>query len=312
MRRLISGLTSPFDNFAIVVHNEGSGIRIHSGYTNKESILANATEKHTSNDWKLETVNGLELIFSPLLAQQEGLTHAFTTRKGGTSRAPFDSFNLGGHIRDDEFKQDAISNRKKLLGSLSLKFEKIVVAGQVHSRNVTVIKDPQQVPNVSGVDGLTTNCPDVTLMLHFADCVPVIVFDRRKRIAAIFHAGWKGTAARISGHGVETMAAEFGSNPADMVAAVGPAIGSCCYQTGEDVALALSQTVADVDGLIKQIDGKPYPDLKSINAQQLFEAGVGIVEVSNHCTACNPEMFYSHRQSGGITGRQGALICLTA
>lgn len=274
--------------------------------------MANATKKHASNDWKLETVNGLELIFSPLLAQQEGLTHAFTTRRGGTSQVPFDSFNLGGRVRtDDEFRQDALANRKKLLNSLSLTWEKVVVAGQVHSRNVVVVKDPHQVPNVSGVDGLTTNCPDVTLMLHFADCTPVIVFDRRKRIAAIFHAGWKGTAARISGHGVETMIAEFGSNPADMVAAVGPAIGGCCYQTGEDVAVALAQTVDDADGLIRVVDEKPYPDLKSINAQQLFEAGVGIVEVSHYCTACNPGMFYSHRQSGGTTGRQGALICLT-
>jgi YfiH family protein len=152
----------------------------------------------------------------------------------------------------------------------------------------------------------------VTLMLHFADCVPVIVFDRKKRVAAIFHAGWKGTAARIAGRGVETMCAEFGSNPADMVAAVGPGIGSCCYQTGEDVALALSESIKEPAGLITMNDGKPYPDLKFINAQQLFEAGVAEVEVSNHCTACDPGMFYSHRQSGGTTGRQGALICLTA
>ena len=104
--------------------------------------------------------------------------------------------------------------------------------------------------------------------------------------------------------------AEVWLPPADMVAAVGPAIGSCCYPTGGDVAEKLSKTISSAEGMFVERDGNVCPDLKAINALQLLESGVGEVDVTELCTACNPQTFYSHRQSGGKTGRQGAIASI--
>lgn len=262
--------------------------------------------------WKRENRDGLDLLFSPLLERQTGLTHAFTTRLGGQTRDPYKSFNLGRHVDDGDLRSDALANRRRLCQTLSLSFDRLVVPGQVHSRNVVIVEDLQEEDGsgLDRVDGLTTASRDVPMLLHFADCVPVIVFDPGKGVAGIFHAGWRGTAQSIVAHGVSIMKERFGCSPGSMVAAVGPAIGSCCYPTGADVVRSLEETVEGAGNLIESRAGKQFPDLKAINALQLLASGVGDVDVSDSCTACNPDVFYSHRQSGGITGRQGALVCV--
>jgi YfiH family protein len=148
------------------------------------------------------------------------------------------------------------------------------------------------------------------LLLHFADCVPVIIFDPVTRVLCIVHAGWKGTAGSIARNGVKLMERDFGARAANMVAAIGPAIGSCCYPTGFEVAERLRQTVSSYEGLFTERQGQVCPDLKSINAMQLLDSNVAEVDVSELCTACNPQSFYSHRASGGHTGRQGAIAAL--
>ncbi|MBZ0189382.1 MAG: peptidoglycan editing factor PgeF, partial [Candidatus Obscuribacterales bacterium] len=223
---------------------------------------------------------------------------------------PYDSFNLGRHIKDEQLRKDALDNREKLCQALYLSFARMKIPGQVHSKTVVIVEDQKAYASLDQVDGLSTALLEVPLLLHFADCVPVMVFERKKRIAAIFHAGWRGTAQGIVSHGIEIMARRFSIEPRDMVAAVGPAIGSCCYPTDQNVANSLKQSVKDDRGLIEIREGRPCPDLKGFNAMQLLEAGIEAIDVSDSCTACNPDVFYSHRQSGGITGRQGALICL--
>lgn len=260
--------------------------------------------------WNQKREAGLNLITSPLLDECKELVHAFTTRLGGQTAAPYDSFNLGRHIKDPQLQEDALSNRKKLLQSLDLDYESAAIPGQVHSANVRVVESASPRPELKEVDGLLTSSTQLALMLHFADCVPVIIYDRVKRRLGIFHAGWRGTAAKIVVVGVELMIREYGSLSADMIAAVGPAIGRCCYPTGTDVVEALSSTVKYPQSLFAQLDGATSPDLKAINAMQLIEAGVGEVDISDWCTACNPEIFYSHRQSGGVTGRQAAVCAI--
>ncbi|MCA9801447.1 MAG: peptidoglycan editing factor PgeF [Cyanobacteria bacterium HKST-UBA02] len=260
--------------------------------------------------WSRESRDGLDLLFSPLLVRQTGLTHAFTTRLGGETRDPYKSFNLGRHVEDGDLRNDALANRRKLCQTLALSFDRLIVPGQVHSRNVVIVEDREEGASLDRVDGLTTASRDVPMLLHFADCVPVIVFDPGKGVAGIFHAGWRGTAQSIVAHGVSIMKERFGCSPGSMVAAVGPAIGSCCYPTGEEVVRSLEETAEGAGHLIESREGKQFPDLKAINALQLLAAGVGAVDVSDSCTACNPDVFYSHRQSGGITGRQGAVACI--
>lgn len=267
------------------------------------------------NYWPVVEAGGLQVIQSPLLNRVERLVHAFTTRHGGNTPAPLDSFNLARHWPTEESRADAMVNRKILCAALGLDETQLTVPGQQHTTNIFVLKQGAEkglaLPNF---DGVATNAPSHPILLHFADCTPVMLVDPTKGVLCVMHAGWRGTAGGIVKKGVQLLREEFGCNPADMVAAVGPAIGACCYETGEEVADALGQTITDVEArqqvLQRGPSGKPFPDLKAVNAVQLYESGVGEVDITAWCTACRPDLFYSHRQSGGKTGRQGALASL--
>lgn len=266
------------------------------------------------NEWTVEKHGGLSLLQSPLLKKLSWLSHAFTTRLGGDSPSPLDSFNLGRHWNTEESKHDAIRNRRILCKELDLNADRLAVPGQQHTNNVRLVKEmlpeSKEPSHMPGIDALSTNLPGQPVLLHFADCVPVMLVDTAKKSLSVIHAGWRGTASSIVKRAVELMVAELNANPEDIFAAVGPAIGACCYQTGSEVEEKLLGTVEAGDGLIGRRDGHPYPDIQAFNAMQLIECGVKHIDVSSWCTACHPELFYSHRQSGGQTGRQGALACL--
>ncbi len=266
------------------------------------------------NEWPLEEINGITLCPSPLLKSLKSIVHTFTTRKGGGTPAPLDSFNLGRHWNTDESKVDAMENRRVLCDLFGIESQKLAVPGQQHTNNVHILKaEETQSPGpyqFAAIDAVATDLQRQPVLLHFADCVPVMLVDEKKKKICVIHAGWRGTASSIVKKSVELMVNEMDSKPGDIYAAVGPAIGSCCYQTGEEVVLQLNETVENGDELILRKDGNPFPDLKAFNARQLLESGVRNIDVSGWCTACHPETFYSHRQSGGVTGRQGAMACL--
>jgi len=273
-------------------------------------IKLNLREKaRQKNQWNSKVVDGLTLLTSPMLEEAKNLTHAFTTRLGGKSSQPLEWFNLGRHWDTDESKQDAIANRARLCKALNLDFSRLVVPGQVHSTHVEWISDPENLPDVDGVATVSCRTP---ILLHYADCVPIIIFDRSLPAVCVLHAGWRGTAGGIVRKGIELLRSVIGARPDEMIAAVGPAIGDCCYPVGEDVAEKLKSSVADSEGLIRMAGDTLYPDLKSINAMQLLEEGVAAVDVSSYCTNCHPELFYSHRYSQGQTGRQGAIAGIDA
>ncbi|MBX9686629.1 MAG: peptidoglycan editing factor PgeF [Candidatus Obscuribacterales bacterium] len=266
----------------------------------------------TRSDWPLESFNGMTLALSPLLKSVDFLSHAFTTRLGGKSRTPLDSFNLGRHWPCDESKADAMQNRRQLCEIFAIDADSLAVPAQQHTNNVHLIDrelsgGPFQFP---AIDALATAVKEQPLLLHFADCVPVILVDRVKKNICVIHAGWRGTAGGIVKNSLELMLEKMGSKPQHIAAAIGPAIGSCCFQTGGEVPQQLEKTVQNSDGLVEYKNDSAYPDLKAFNAMQLLDSGVEDIDVSNWCTACHPEIFYSHRQSGGQTGRQGALACI--
>lgn len=260
------------------------------------------------NDWPLVKKDGLTLLFSPLLSEYENLTHAFTTRLGGQSAEPINSFNLGKHWDTDEARADAIKNRQTLLRVFDLPFENLIVPHQVHSRNVAWITEHKDLPETDGVATVDSQFP---ILLQFADCVPVILFDRVTEAVCVVHAGWRGTASGIAPYAANMLASVLNSQTKNIVAAIGPSIGKCCYPTGLDVKAQLETTTsANSSDLISWRDETPHPDLQAFNALQLYEAGVAEVDVCNRCTSCQSEIFYSHRQSGGKTGRQGALAAV--
>jgi YfiH family protein len=276
------------------------------------STLSLTERALNKNDWPLSSHGPLTLTLSPLLKSVSTLTHAFTTRLGGQSQEPLNWFNLGRHIDDADQRADASANRKILCRELALDPDRLTVPGQKHTTNVFILEagcDTKAL--LPDFDAVATVEAEHPVLLHFADCTPVIAYDHKQKVLCVMHAGWRGTAGGIVKRGIKTMAQKFGSRPGDVVAAVGPTIGSCCYETGVDVAEKLSRSVTSSHGLIATQNGKAYPDLKAINTMQLLEAGVQEIDTTSWCTACHADLFYSHRQSGGKTGRQGAIACIT-
>jgi YfiH family protein len=148
----------------------------------------------------------------------------------------------------------------------------------------------------------------VALMLRFADCTPIWLYDCRRGAVGLAHAGWRGTAAGVAGATVRAMEAAFGCRPADLVAGIGPSIGPCCYEVGADVAYAFG--VQGAPFLHPQAPNKWHLDMWAANQDQLADAGVRRIEVAEMCTACNVVEWFSHRAESGQTGRMGALIAL--
>lgn len=158
-------------------------------------------------------------------------------------------------------------------------------------------------------DALVTNTPGVALMLRFADCVPIALYDPYRHVVALAHAGWKGTIGRIAQKTVRAMGEVCGSRPADIMAGIGPAIGPCCYQIGEDVVQKVRETFALGSLPFQQrVDGSLFFDLWEANRRQLAALGIKRIESATLCTACHNDEFFSHRADGGRTGRFGVVI----
>ena len=146
--------------------------------------------------------------------------------------------------------------------------------------------------------------------MNFADCTPVIIYDKKLNIGAVSHAGWRGTAGKISVLTVRKMVEEFGSKLTDLKAAIGPAISFCCYNVGEDVLEKLLSTISHTEGVWENRNGEYFVDLKEINRRQLNEAGVEQVDVCPYCTVCDNDMFFSYRKEQATTNRHSAVLKL--
>jgi len=156
-----------------------------------------------------------------------------------------------------------------------------------------------------------TDNPAVSLFMRFADCTPVLLYDPRKQVIGLVHAGWMGTVKRAAGQAVKALQAAYGSKPADILAAIGPAIGPDHYEVGPDVLEQVRYSFgADSAGLIREVDGRPHFDLWAANKLTLHQAGVEQVEVAGLCTACHTDDWFSHRAQKGKTGRFGVLMAL--
>jgi YfiH family protein len=257
------------------------------------------------------------------------LKHGFSTRQGGVSTIyGGNSLNLGWTKEDDPAR--VAENRRgfswtvhgHLHGKDGLQ---TVTLKQVHSGRVRTIREVDGVREgklqtadgkaVLEGDGSVTDLPGVMLGVQTADCVPVLVADVEKRVVGAFHAGWRGTVARIAEEGIETMRQEYGTRPEDLVAAVGPSIGACCYAVGDEVRSAFGSQFGYAEKLFEtRDDGQMYLDLWEANRRQLLEAGVppeGITVVGE-CTACaltnGEKKYFSHRAEHGFTGRMMSMI----
>jgi YfiH family protein len=235
--------------------------------------------------------------------------HGLFTRLGGQSLPPWASLNTGHTVGDDPQAVDA--NHQSICQALDIRLDQIVSPHQVHSAKTAVVGKPDGGRVIPETDALITRVPGVFLMLRFADCVPVMLFDPVQGAVGLVHAGWRGTVAGIARAAVLDMQTAFACRPADILAGIGPSIGPCCYEVGEDVAGVVQRAFPDFGDLLQaRSSGRWHLDLWEANRRQLAQVGVCSVQVAEMCTACHTKEWFSHRAERGKTGRWGALIGL--
>ncbi|UJF35146.1 peptidoglycan editing factor PgeF [Paenibacillus hexagrammi] len=253
------------------------------------------------------------------------LTAGFTSRLGGISEAPFGTLNCGLHVMDNE--QHVVMNRRLIADAIDQPFEQFTFAEQVHGCDVQVVtaeeagkgKDSRE-HAIQAKDAMITNVPGAILCTQYADCVPLFFYDPVNKAAGLAHAGWKGTVLKISMATISSMTHTFGSKPADIRAVIGPSIGVCCYEVDETVAqrvkACLEETKVSSEAaalvLISKENGKYMLNLQELNRILINQAGIlsSHIEVTQLCTSCRTDLFFSHRKEGGATGRMIAWIGL--
>jgi len=262
---------------------------------------------------KYKAENGVVFLRSELL---RGIRHGFSTRLGGVSTLPHTaSMNLafgrgdGGNI--------VLHNLEMFCSALDIAPETTVSLPQVHSDDVIYVNDTMRgtgyySDSQKSCDGYVTDFPNIALGVKIADCVPILLADREAGVIAAIHAGWRGTAMEIAARGIDMMLS-LGARRENIYAAIGPAIGACCFEIGEEVAAQLCGVSAS--GHIKPSpanDGKCFADLPGMNKSALKLSGIPDknIDTCNLCTCCNSQLFHSHRKTDGKRGTMLALISL--
>lgn len=245
--------------------------------------------------------------------------HGFSTRKGGVSTGIFSSMNLNFKRGDDP---DAVlENYRRMAAALNMRVEDMVLSDQTHTTNVRVITEEDRGKGIlkpqdySDVDGMITNVPGIVLVTSYADCVPLYFVDPVRKAIGLSHSGWKGTVGHIGQKTVWKMHEVYGSEPKDIVAAIGPSICQSCYEVSDDVAEAFrANFTADeaADILLDKGNDKYQLDLWKANWYVLTDAGIlsEHLSVTDLCTACHPDLLWSHRKTNGQRGGLSAFLSL--
>lgn len=330
-------------------------------YVQPREVQSRARARTLDDGWALRRVSGLEILTAKILEALPWVAHGFSTRKGGASRIDgVAALNLG--FVDWDSREAVADNRSSLLRAIvgaksaanpalarqrrrthrgteeplpdRVTKESLIVLRQIHSDVARVFTSrPAITPQT---DAAVSRKAGLLLGIQTADCVPILLADTRRNVVAAVHAGWRGTLARIAAKTLGRMQLEFGTKPEDVRAALGPAIGACCYEVGPEVALAFSGQFAQAaewfEGPFERLatgeEPNPLPwltmmppghepppervqlDLRAANRWQLIDAGVSPrnIAVSTLCTACRTDLFFSYRKEGARTGRMMSVI----
>jgi uncharacterized protein, YfiH family len=258
--------------------------------------------------FSLEKKKTIEYLQSDLLRNCDFLEHAFCTRRGGASQDEYKSLNMSFREGDEEFR--VLSNWDRLATAFAIPMEQFLVVNQVHGDAIFVIKQHGSFFSTRdelNYDAIVTSRANLAICIKTADCAPVFIVDKVKKVIAVVHAGWRSSALGISAKVIKLMQNQYGSLSENILVAIGPSIGCCCYEVDQATADAFRQQ-NNYELFLQQGKKKDkwMLDLPEANRLQILEAGVpeNNIEVSEFCTTCNQDMFFSHRGSGGITGRQ--------
>ena len=306
---------SPYPNDRIFASSKWSAKYCDRTKANEPPLLAPGLNTVYNAGMTRQEAGGLVFFTSDAM----DTVHAFSTRVGGVSPAPYDSLNLGGSATDS--RGNILENYTRFGKAAGFDWKRLVFTKQVHGSRVRVVGGRQSGEGLFGesqeCDCLLTDTPGLPVAVFGADCVPILLYDPLRRAVGAVHAGWRGTAQGIAGAAVSAMGAAFGTDPRHLRAAIGPGIGPCCFETDADVPDALRNLGAGAgfSGLhdcIRQCgDGARFRvDLKAINAALLLKAGLlgENIDTCELCTSCNPGLFFSHRRNGANRGLQAAVI----
>ncbi len=239
------------------------------------------------------------------------IQHGVFTRHGGVSLEPWKSLNIGGTVGD--LIQNTRENKRRLLESVSIPYDSVFDVWQVHSAEYVLATQPRAMDEEhQKADIIITNTPGLTILMRFADCVPILAYDPIHNAIGIAHAGWIGTSKDTAGEMIRAMQKEFGSTPDDMITAIGPSICQKHYPVGEEVVDIFQKLYPQkARELFYKDHEQSHLDLWKANYQLLERAGVKHIELAGICTVCHNGDWYSHRKESGKTGRFGALIRLS-
>ncbi|MBE9502982.1 MAG: peptidoglycan editing factor PgeF [Proteobacteria bacterium] len=261
--------------------------------------------------------DNIEILRSPLLQSFEGISHTFTTRRGGISPPPFDSLNLSSKTGDPQF--NVSENISRLSEKLSIK-EDLFFLEQVHGNEVLTVGNTNAEHLYRQFDAAISKSHSIPLSILTADCLPLLIYDPQKKAIGAVHAGWRGTSCGIAEKTIKEMGRVFDCRAEDMVVAMGPSIGPCCYEVDKTVLDAFSQR--GDKGLeewskaselcLKDKEKSWHFNLSEANRVQLLRLGIkeNNISATSYCTCCTEELFFSYRRDGDKTGRLGAIIML--
>lgn len=237
--------------------------------------------------------------------------NAVFTRQGGVSPEPWHSLNLSISVGDEP--ERVAANRVRAFEALGRDPASIHDVWLVHGTDIIYADNPRPLSeSLHKADILFTDNPNVSLFMRFADCVPLLFHDPKKGVVGIAHAGWMGTVKGVAEASIKGMQARYGSDPADVIAGIGPSISVDQYEVGKEVAAQFREKYgADSDRILQMRNGKIHLDLWTANVIQLQNMGVEQIQVSGLCTASHLDDWFSHRAEKGKTGRFGALLALT-
>ncbi|MBI4535805.1 MAG: peptidoglycan editing factor PgeF [Ignavibacteriae bacterium] len=240
----------------------------------------------------------MRIIYSAFFNAFPELRFGLSTRQDGDSAHAY-GMNLSYNVGDNP--ANVKKNREAFFGELAIELDRLAIPGQIHSNIVRRVHEPGEYPDC---DGLITDRSGVFLCVSVADCVPVFLFDRQRKLVAAIHAGWRGTSAEIVKRVVGRMVGEFGSNVGDILAYIGPCAAACCYTVGEDVASYFD------DRVVRRDNNNIFVDLKAANVNYFLGAGISgnQIEVSPYCTISDADLFHSYRRDGERSGRMVGVI----
>ena len=210
--------------------------------------------------------------------------------------------------KENDKNIEILNNRKIISEYLKIDKNKFIYPEQTHSANIDIAIETRH--DYPDCDALILTNKTQGIFLNFADCTPIILYDKVQNIGAIAHAGWRGTAQKIAPLTAQKLVKNFNSKIENIIALIGPTIGFCCYNVGQEVYEKLSETVSNFEGLFEIRNGEIFVDLKGINKRQLEEIGIEKIDVCPYCTVHNNDLFYSYRNENGTGKRHSAVLRL--